>query len=722
MRQTHLCGAFSLVKDEQKDRLILDARAPNELEETLKEWCQTLGSVSAICQIELPADRKIILSGTDLRDYYYCFRVSKPRSYRNAINLKLTPGEVADWKSFHPSMWSQKELYPCLATLAMGDCQAVELGQLSHVKLALNSGAISPFEMLTVHGRGPRGFIAGGIVIDDVLLIEQVPRALEEVQKTESVRRLHMLIEEYTQNNLTAHPKKTFRATSSAEIWGAVVDGDSGVVKANPKRTVPLMYLTARVAALGYSTVGLLEILAGSWVSVLQVRRRMMCLLSEIYEAQKGRAREEIIELSAPLRQELWVLVCLGPLAYSSMRWQSIPELFMSDASEKFTASVSCSIPIEFAKEMQRHSLLRGSWNRLLTPWKAWLRSHQTLLAEEELPEGVPLVSHPLWLMAAESFHYKMHHRTEVHSRRHINALELQSVLEVEKKLAQRRQCCRYLLGSDSQVALAALVKGRSSSPRLNQLLARSLANLLGSELMGQYGYVPSLANPADDPTRSQPIRKPVEPLPKWWEDLVAGDFSSFDSWLGQLGFFLLRVAKLPFEESETLERTAIRESFLPKLRSVQKESRLQRFDERERASKEVSPVLDAKEITRGHNKEPEGQTKNEKKSPIRSETDEGPNNPFVASERVAPPEKIREQSEVLLQVNLSGRKARGAHVRAMENSSSPWLDERQRELVQEFAGSRGVPGELPLRRFFLDLYTGRGGVATTVWCLCLDL
>ena len=48
---------------------------------------------------------------------------------------------------------------------------------------------------------------------------------------------------------------------------------------------------------------------------------------------------------------------------------------------------------------------------------------------------------------------------------------EEESVLEVKQRLAMRRGDVRYLLASDSQVALAALVKGRSSSYQLNQLL-----------------------------------------------------------------------------------------------------------------------------------------------------------------------------------------------------------------------------------------------------------
>lgn len=159
-------------------------------------------------------------------------------------------------------------LYPALATMAMGDCQAVELGQMVHVKLSLLCGAMSPSEMLCVHGRAPRGPLACGVVIDDAVFLEAVPAHLceRELQNSEGVRRLKILKEEYAQRDLVHHPKKTFEAELFAEFWGSEVDGKKGHVRASAKRLIPLMEITATMARLGYSTVGLLQTVAGSWV------------------------------------------------------------------------------------------------------------------------------------------------------------------------------------------------------------------------------------------------------------------------------------------------------------------------------------------------------------------------------------------------------------------------------------------------------------------------
>ena len=90
----------------------------------------------------------------------------------------------------------------------------------------------------------------------------------------------------------------------------------------------------------------------------------------------------------------------------------------MSDASEWGSASVRARLPLSLAKEFQRHALSRGAWSKLLTPWKAWLKMHEELFPTDELPDGVPLVSHPLWLLLAQALGYEVHHVKKESTRR----------------------------------------------------------------------------------------------------------------------------------------------------------------------------------------------------------------------------------------------------------------------------------------------------------------
>ena len=152
-----------------------------------------------------------------------------------------------------------------------------------------------------------------------------------------------------------------------------------------------------------------------------------------------------------------------------------------------------------------------------MSPWHSWLREKGALLDIDELPREVPLVSHPLWNELAQILQFKPGHRKRARREKHINLLEVEAVLLLEKCIGSRAPCSRPLIGSDSQVALAALLKGRAASPSINRLLSQSLAVHLGAELYPSFGFVASLANVADDPTRHARI-PPCKPLPSWWE------------------------------------------------------------------------------------------------------------------------------------------------------------------------------------------------------------
>ncbi len=728
-----LCGAFSLIKDCEKDRLIVDARRPNYVEPTLSDWCRTLGAVSALLQLEIQPGKNLYLNGTDLRDYYYAFRVSKSRSYRNALAFPISREEAASLSCFSPGDDTSEVWYPCLDTLAMGDNNAVELGQCAHVCLALASTAIHETELLTVYSRAPRGSIACGIVIDDVLIAEQCTEQ-EAVSMTEGEYRLNQLFEEYGREGLTPHPRKTFRRQTEAEFWGTKLNGITGHCRANPSRLVPLLSLTLRTATLGYASVGLLEVLAGSWVSVLQYRRRMMSLLHHIYQAQIGRDRLDVIRMSRSLIAELWLLVALGPVAVTDLRTPTLPQVFLSDASNSCVASVVAEVPLLFAVEVRRHCLSRGTWSRLLTPWKAYLREHEELAESEEIPAGVPLVCHPLWVALAEHLQFRRYDVKVVRRRRHINLLEVQAVLEVERKLAERSPGVRYLNGGDSQVALASLVKGRSSSPRINALLTESLATHLGAGLYGEFGFVPSLSNCADDPTRWRPIRRAIEPLPSWLSSALGGDFASLDRWLGSLGYDPLEVAKLPFSPAVVRNADVVK-SHLTHLRSVQKPERLQQFDSstedavRTKVLESVSPADNIREKTeiREHDQEPGSRKDPDTRGTKISERKPTKAVCFPSERRVAPPAEVSGEAN-------SGKRQAQRHV-AAENKRSPLLSEEAKALLSCYpacqfflpGGRRGRGCFRPLRRGFLDLYSGAAGIARAlsrrfhVWVLCFD-
>ena len=75
------------------------------------------------------------------------------------------------------------------------------------------------------------------------------------------------------------------------------------------------MHLILYVARSGYAVASLLYMLAGSWVSVFMYRRRLLAVMDLVFLSYRGRAPQDIIALSVPLRTELMILCVLAPAA-----------------------------------------------------------------------------------------------------------------------------------------------------------------------------------------------------------------------------------------------------------------------------------------------------------------------------------------------------------------------------------------------------------------------
>ena len=89
----------------------------------------------------------------------------------------------------------------------------------------------------------------------------------------------------------------------------------------------------------------------------------------------------------------------------------------------------------------------------------------------------------------------------------HITMLEARAVNSQLRWLATNslRQSQRYPFFIDSQAALGAFAKGRSSSKRLNRVLRRGAAYQLAGDLRMSWMWVPTDYNPSDLPSRVFP-------------------------------------------------------------------------------------------------------------------------------------------------------------------------------------------------------------------------
>ena len=545
VRMTHRSGMFALLKNLSTDRLILDSRPANLLEAPLNEYTQTMASPLPLLDMVLRPDHVIRSSGEDLKDFYYFFRISSERSVRNAIAMTLSSAEAASFGCFEKSPKSADGRYvPALNSMAMGDLNSVEYGQQSHFRLAQHLG-LHVRDFMTLRSRFPRQDWAVGVVIDDLVIVEQLPSQQETALVASSIA--DSMVQLYEKVGLRPNTGKRFRNELQAKFWGMLLDGESGLVQAQIEKALPLAMLTAQVARLGWSSRKLLEMLAGAWTATIQFRKRCMCLLDTVFEDIQRFDYGVTFQISTTTVEELWSLAVLAPLFVTDLRADVDPELSLVDASDGWEAEVNTVLPSPLAYELARQKLNKAAWSRLLSPLQELNRIHGRSSPEEEIPDGEEAVrQHPLWRDTIRSSHFSLVRRKRIRRRTHINHSELSAALDAGMRRSRAHPSSRVLLGSDSQVVLGALVRGRSSSSSLNARLRKFLPTILGFNTYLRPQYVHTLDNVADDPTRDRLCREPSHPLPQWAEDVCKGDYVKCDDELASAGVDDASIARLP--------------------------------------------------------------------------------------------------------------------------------------------------------------------------------
>eukprot|EP00438_Fugacium_kawagutii_P006915 Skav203581 [mRNA] locus=scaffold935:89412:94199:+ [translate_table: standard] len=725
-------GLFSVPKDLERDRMILDSRGANLLEIPPQRWIQSLGAAEALCKLCLEPQELLLASGNDLRDFYYLFRATPSRSRRNVLVGALHPKEVAHLRCFQPEHAQASVVYGSLGSLAMGDCQAVEMAQSCHLGMALQWNVATADNLLSLNKPIPRSPTMTGLVIDDFVALTRA--TLNEAEEgrplplSEGALLSDQMQKGYEEVKLIPNTKKAFRDEEQSSFWGIDLDGRRGLLRGSLKRAIPLCNIMLRVVRLGYSSADLMQIIGGSLVSLFLFRRRFLSLLDGIFSSYRNCTGREVFKLDGRLRSDLLCLAVLIPMAVTNLKAAPPTVVGASDASNWGEAGVTASIPRQIGKELIRHSLRKSVWNRLLTPHKAWLRGHDMLDPGDELPPGVEqYVSNPLWELVATALQYKLLYSKSKSGPRHINIGELRAALKTERLLGGLQPSSRVLLGADSQVALGALIKGRSSSSAMNSELVKSIPHMLALDTYLELMYFHTSLNRADQPTRGKEIEGPTKELPDWWYAMLEGNFEPFDRWRHALGLDDHSLSGLPdFQElCGEVSPPGILPTFLQK-GSEQAAGHSGSETAKATPGSLPSSSTSAQALS--------GTVKGGRDLGVASLPPQSdPYGSAVASSTVGVAESSSSSTSAQLpkQTVVHGRSKAPAD-QPCDPSMPPLLSEAAKELLCRFGRGQVVmrSGESwpPERAGFLDLFSGEKGVAKAlqkhcnVWSLCFEL
>ena len=434
-------GVFAVDKDLDYDRLIINPKTINSRMASLSYTTKELAPGCMLSLLSLKPGEMFRFNADDLSDYYYCFKVSPLRARRNAFRMVFNSAELSHLKCYNPS-FDGHSLLVCLATLAMGDSLAVEVGQQAHKHvLQVWCGSMQPQETLRYRHPIPRSDFVELLAIDDHVGLQKLPISdFPQQPKLRDTQVFDQATHAYTSVGLVQHEKKRKRNQVVGTILGADFDGLEGKVMAPRARVSILCMISLQIARLRCCTPRLLSVLLGCWIHVILFRRAIFAVVEQLFKEGQGKGQDEIFTLSRQACCELQVLSILGPIAQTDIRTKYSSKIFCTDASPFGGAVIAAEVGEQVIEEIWRYSEQRGSQSPIVLPPHSPIPS---ALSEGILFDCIELFrGEGNWSEAHSSRGFRVHDGVDISGRR-LRFLDLSqpAVFHELCSLALRRVC-----------------------------------------------------------------------------------------------------------------------------------------------------------------------------------------------------------------------------------------------------------------------------------------
>jgi len=451
-------GVFGVAKDEDKIRLIIDARPANSL--FVEPDHVDLPSPDLIAQICVPTDNNLYVGKSDLDNFYHRLRLPEwmqPYFALPAVKCSevgLQGGDCA--------------IYPCCRTLPMGWSHSVLVAQAIHEHVVDSRSGLSKEDRVASMSSNfvlSHKRVLHLIYIDDVLFFgldrASVDAAMAKYEN--AVTSVDFLVKQSKRVSATSDP---------VEGLGLEICGRSKRVGVSVAKLWKLCDATVALMRQRYCSGDDLRVLMGRWTWACMINRPTLAVFNAVYRYIEV-AGSRNFRMWPVVRVELETIMGLAPLLFVKLCSPWCERVVATDASSTGLGVVACKV------------------------------SRETVQAVAA--GGVCGDQH-----VVDRFVQRQDWRVIVSSRwrdpEHINSLETRAVSTALRWLLSTRDPSvfgsKILLCSDSQVVVGALRKGRSPSRVLLRRIRNISSLLLASQLRLTVLWISTDINPADEPSR----------------------------------------------------------------------------------------------------------------------------------------------------------------------------------------------------------------------------
>ena len=492
-------GVFTVAKDVDKDRLIIDAQPANRL--FVDPPHVDLPNPSHLVQLQIPSGEAMATGKSDLSDFYHHLGIWKWIQPYLALP-PLTSTELAEIGA--PAGCA----YPMCTTAPMGWTHSVALAQTSHLHVVYSGGALSPEDSI-LNLTSPlvtSDRVLHGIIVDDLWLHSLNQHLAQEV--------FDRVLAAYRAAGFLVKQSKVVKPTfDPVKVIGFDIDGRTGSITLPVESQLSLRRDTLSLLHYGFASSVVLEHIVGRWTWVMMLRRPSLAVLQQCYRYCRV-AWGRHFKLWPSVRRELHMLLDLQPLLTAQLHQPMFHRVIASDASEIAAGVVATPLDSDLSARIwplcsSRHiAALQTQFNseKARTALEATCDRYSE--AEAAAARSTLASFDNFYITVSSARWSTLISKVWSNPSEHINVLELRSaLLALHWTLSFPSSLDRRLfLLLDSSVALFSLWKGRSSSPPLLLILRKISALLLAGGLSLLCGWVPSAINPADEPSRRRII------------------------------------------------------------------------------------------------------------------------------------------------------------------------------------------------------------------------